>query len=523
MFANRSGQVAGMSGVALLLVCAASAVRADCPAIDFENLAIGVAVTTQYSGVTFSVQPQSCSGSPPLYMCIAVPTGGTTSGTKALQIDQGCPDFSPDYLRMVFTALQREVSFTLGEASGAAGYDFDVRYYSDAGLLGTKHIESASGVHALVHIGSPTSSKIIRRVEVQSTIGGFEVIDDLVFNVDTTPPTVYISAPITDACACGSVLVRGVTCDSDGAYGSDKAEYLGVDAAPGTAWTLIDEATVPVCTEGLMYSWNTSALPAGRYFLRVTATNACGLTASDVTTVYVDRTFDSLAVRYPLNNQVIGGQTCVDGTAWDWLCFDEYTVMYRPSGGATWTPVDDAHPSYTTTITTDPLAVWNTPGVSNGDYDLRVTGIDTCGNTASVTRAVTVDNKTPAATITSPAACSFLSGSVQIRGTAQDTHIDSWILEYAGGKTSGWSFIASGTGNITNNALGTWNVSGLERCAYILRLRVYDRAVLHCNSSERQMTEFTRSVFVGDACDVNGDGLIDGTDIAPFVQCLLGT
>jgi hypothetical protein len=64
-----------------LFLSSAIAARAGC-AIDFEDLAIGTAVTSQYPGVAFSVQwllpGQSCSGSPPLYMRIQNPAFGTT-------------------------------------------------------------------------------------------------------------------------------------------------------------------------------------------------------------------------------------------------------------------------------------------------------------------------------------------------------------------------------------------------------------------------------------------------------------
>ncbi|UCF34169.1 MAG: hypothetical protein JSV78_02460, partial [Phycisphaerales bacterium] len=70
---------------AILVLVLGTTTLAECPSIDFEDLPLGTAVTTQYAGVTFSVEPQSCGGEPTLYMRIAnAPPGGTSSGTKVL-------------------------------------------------------------------------------------------------------------------------------------------------------------------------------------------------------------------------------------------------------------------------------------------------------------------------------------------------------------------------------------------------------------------------------------------------------
>lgn len=508
----------------LPLLHQAAAASAECPTLNFEDRAVGTVITSQYDGVTFSAPAANTSCTGDALIVSAAGIGGTSSGTRALGTQAGgsC-EFAPQYLRMVFDQAQSEVTFTMGPGCGT----YVVRAYSttsgSTGLISSRSytITDCTVWHGVYYFVRVTASGNLRRIEIDAGEAVAETIDDLTFDVDTTPPTVYISSPAPDACACSTVAVYGVTCDADGDYGSDRAEYLRFDAAPGTAWTLIDDATFPVCSEGVLYYWDVSALASGRYYLRITTTNACGLVSTAITTVYVDRAFDTLSVRYPASGAFVGGQVCIDGTAWDWLCFDYYTVLYRPASGGTWTPVDPAHPTYTSTVATDPVASWNTAPLS-GAFDLRVTGHDACGNTAAVTRSVIVDNKPPAAAITSPAYCAFLSGSVDVRGTADDANIDEWILDYTGGASHGWTEIARGNAGVSNATLGTWNVSGLQRCGYTLRLRVYDKTVLNCGSPLRQMTEHTRTVMVGDTCDVNGDGLVDGTDIAPFVQCLLG-
>lgn len=508
---------------ALFVVAAADGAGAQCPAIDFEDLAVGTAVTTQYEGVTFSVQPQSCGGLPTLYMRIVAPAGGTSSGTQALRIDTGCPDFSSDYARMVFDDLQRYVTFTVGEGSGSAGWDFDVRYYSDSALLGTISMESAGGVYRLVRVGSETGIQNIRRIEIDQPIDGWEVIDDLTFNVDATPPIARIDAPAYEGCACDTVSVTGEACDDDGDYGMDKLEYRSVNAAPDDPWILIGSYTTPVCGSGTLYSWDTEDVTHGKYYLKLTVENACGAQAAAVTVAYVDKQFDTVTVRFPQEDQVVGGTVCIDGTVWDENCFDHYTVEYN-SGGI-YLPVDPAHVEYDAYVVNDPFAAWNTrAGIADGSYPLRVIGTGVCGDTETAYRDAVVDNTLPTALITAPDGCERLEGLIEVIGTASDAHLASWILDYTGGDLHGWETIASGTGTISDDVLGLWDTTGLADCAYTLRLRVWDSAVLDCNYTAHNMAMYTTSVEVGLAAafDADNDSDVDLVDYSEFQEVFTG-
>lgn len=508
--------------IAILVAAAGTAPAwSECPSINFDNLAVGTVVTSQ-PGVTFSVLPQSCGGSTMLYMKVVIATGGTSSGTHALSIDTGCPDFSPDYLRMTFANLQREVTFVVGEASGGAGYDFDIRYYNDAGgLLGTQHLESAAGVHRFVRVGSAGGAQNIRRIEVDSTIDGFESIDDLKLEADLTPPEARIDTPLYQACACGTLALSGMACDSDGNYGSDRLEYLPVDAAAGTPWTLVATATTPQCSGGILYSWNTSALSHGLYYARLTATNACGVSASDVAVVYVDRVFDILSLRSPTSGMVIGGTVCLDGTVWDHLCFDQYVAEYQSTGGGAWQVVDPNHPVYTSIVTTDPIASWATgaPLAPDGSYNLRITALDDCSNSSVLQRTVQIDNTPPTAVISSPVACTTVNGSVEVRGTVTDLHLTDWSLEYASESSHGWTAIATGHGPVNNSTLGYWDTTKLPDCGYALRLVAVDSAIRDCNSTQHNRTEHLLNLLVLNCPeDLNHDGTIALDDLAQLLS-----
>ncbi|MFM9994835.1 MAG: hypothetical protein ACKVU4_03435 [Phycisphaerales bacterium] len=505
----------------------ASAAAAQCTRVDFENLAAGAAVTSQYDGVTFSTFPGSTM------RILANIAGGTSSGTKCIRIDPDGGGASIDALRMVFDDLQSEVTFMLGTDAG----NYSVSAYSTpagAGIIGAPQVivlgppqAPGPGVHRFVRVSAPLGN--LRRIEITGAQSTFEAIDDLAFNEDDTAPTAQINAPAYGACVCGNVPVTGLACDSDGVYGSDKLEYQRVDAAPGAAWTQVGTFTTPVCAAGALYTWNTApaGITDGFYYLRLTVINECGLTSTDTTVVYVDKSFSLGAgsVRTPPEGSLVGGSVCIDGTVWD-MCPGTFTVKYKPAIGGAYQPVDPLFPSYAAWISNDPFATWNTgaggAAVVDGNYLIEVKGNDQCGNTATVVRSVAVDNTKPVAQITAPASCTRRCGVIAVTGTVNDAHLGGWVLEYTTQGAAGWTFLAQGAANVNNALLFNWNTAGLPRCAYTLRLRASDTAAVNCGSTSNQK-EFLVSFDLGAYADCNGDGILTVADFGCFQgQFVLG-
>ena len=504
---------------ALAIAVAAAGIEAAQAActIDFENYALNTAVTNQYRGVTFSVLPQTCAPSSPVQMRIRVPEGGTSSGTRCLKIDTGCPDFSDDYLRMVFSLAQSNVSFTLGDS----GVPYAVRFYNTNGvLMGTTNVPTTAGVHRQVTVAS--ASRNIRRIEIQSvTSGFFEAIDDLTFDSDLTPPIAEISVPTFQTCVCSNIVsVRGRSCDEE-SYDHDELHYQRVG---GSGWTLVGRAGAPVCTPNSpLYNWNVAAVPDGSYYLRLIAYNECGLSSEAITVVNLNRTVSSGSIRSPLAGWIVGGTICIDGTAWVDGCFDHYTLERRPAGGGTFVPVDPAHLQYTAGVISDPLASWNTAtgATPDGDYVLRLTVFDDCGHSSvPVLVPVTVDNTAPVAVIFSPVPCSKRNGLVQIIGTVTDAHLGGWTLQYSDVNTHQWTSIASGSGPVVNGLLANWNTAGLRQCAYALRLIANDQSRVDLDCSGRSGLNGREYVVALDivtdplAQDTEGDGMPDAWETA---------
>ena len=297
----------GFAVIAAMGITMASS--AQCTTFDFDGYANGTEITTQFPGVTFSAEPGSCEPYWSIYPHIVTPDEGTSSGSKALGIQVGCPDFSPDYLQMVFDEPQRYVTFTLGEQV-SPGVTFYVRAYNPANaVIYAQTFVPGQGVYHLVKVGTEDWPAQIKTIQIESPVHLFETIDDLSFNHDPTPPDARIDSPTHADCLCdGTVTVSGIACDYDGAYGRDRLEYKPWNAAPGDPWIFIKEYVgSPVCDPGTLYTWDLTDVPHGWHILRMTVENACGDTTSTSLSVYVDKAFGTIEITSPASNEEVCG------------------------------------------------------------------------------------------------------------------------------------------------------------------------------------------------------------------------
>lgn len=272
---------------------------------------------------------------------------------------------------------------------------------------------------------------------------------------------------------------------------------------------------------GALATWNNTSAPDGYCTLRLTVTNACEIETTWTTDIWLDRAFNSLDLRSPAGGAIVGGIVCADGTAWD-HCGGKFEVEHRPAVGGTYEMFDSLTAPW---VLNDPLGSWNTHLVPDGNYIVRLTGTDDCGNTATDQATVVVDNTAPIAIITSPTPCSYVSGLVSVYGTANDAHLSSWSLSWTGGDAHSWVTIAAGNTAVKDDLLGVWDTRWLRPCAYALRLVVTDQAVIDCNGALHNQAEYTVSVNVGgDASrmDTDGDGDVDLVDFKVFQNCFNG-
>lgn len=359
---------------------------------------------------------------------------------------------------------------------------------------------------------------IIKVADYNTAQGGGFLDFNFRFNGAVTP-VAEITSPGPFECVCDSFDIEG----SAGGENGEALEWtLDFRDTVGGDWTFIASSSIPVDNDTLA-TWNTSLLAQGNYLLRLTVTNSCSETDTDVVPVFVDKQFDTIELRLPPEDSVLAGNICIDGTAWD-RCFDQYTVGFRPIAGIGFQPVDPNNPAYTQAVLNDPLASWTTStgNPPDGDYEIRLQGTDQCSNTASESKTFTIDNTPPVAEITEPLSCAYTDGLINIVGTADDNNLRSWVVQYTGGDADGWVTINSGSDRVVNGNLATWDTTGLRACAYTIRLIVVSEALFNCD--DRVNVEATVSVNVGDLCpvDLDGDGDQDLHDFAIYQQCNTG-
>lgn len=337
--------------------------------------------------------------------------------------------------------------------------------------------------------------------------------------IDTTPPTVRITSPSPEACVCpdgmGIVSFRGQACDpeSDMTY---RVRIRRSSGADGTGWTELTPTTTEQCSTGLLAQWNATGQPDGEYIVELEAINQVGLVSTAALEFRLNTVVSPASIRTPVDGEIIGGNSCLDGTIGE-DCFNSYRVDYRSASGGSYLPVDGSAPIYTSRVINDPFATWNTRTVLDGDYQVRVRVTDICGNNADVVRRYEVDNTAPVASIDSVMPCEWLVGLVEVKGRVFDKNIGSWVLEYTGGSERGWRTIATGTNNIpAGGVIAVWDTTSLPRCAYTLRLRATDKSRVGCLAPSGNTTHDMVSFNVGCEVDLNGDGRLDIFDFLEF-------
>ncbi len=155
-----------------------------------------------------------------------------------------------------------------------------------------------------------------------------------------------------------------------------------------------------------------------------------------------------------------------------------------------------------------------------GEFDYIATATDTSGNTGTVTGVLTVfnpqDNTAPFVQITSPDDGATVSTFTDIVGTVTDAQLQEYTLSIAPAAGGDFTVIATGTTNVVDDVLGTFDPTLLVNDSYILRLAATDlsgnrstvQQLIHV-TGELKIGNFTLS-FVDLSIPVSGIPIVIG-------------
>ena len=280
--------------------------------------------------------------------------------------------------------------------------------------------------------------------------------------VDNTDPTLTVSAPNpVNLSTPDPASITATAADT----GTGIA-FLNFEQCSETSPTCTSDTWTPLgidTTAPYGVSW---PIPSdGTRLLRVRAEDEAGLQTAELVLVTVDRTRPAGSLTAPASGADLrGANVGLAATASDTAPGTVNTVTFQrsPAGAGTWSDVAvDSSAPYT--------ATFDTTGVADGLYDLRVFTTDAAGNAESTpaTIQVRVDNTDPTGTITAPIDAADLRGTVALTSNSADAG--------SGVATVVFQRSPAGAGTWTNQA-ASWNTTLQTDGLYDLRVVTTDNA-----------------------------------------------
>lgn len=258
-------------------------------------------------------------------------------------------------------------TLVLDDVEVAAG-DSERTDYAFASLLG-----QAEGEHGLV-------ATAVDAAENESSTSRIFTLDDTVPEIELiSPPS---NAPLGGALDPHEVTGRVV----DENLASWRLE-VGEGAAP-EAWLPLVNSTEPV--DGLLLSWDVSAMPDGLHTLRLSAVDRAGNETLLARPVAIDNTAPEVSISEPQEGAWVTAPSQILGTAVD-AYLTAYELAVAPGGGGAFSTLAEGSESVVGGV----LGEWSALP-SDGAYELRLTAADASGNEASTVVTLMVDTVPPA-------------------------------------------------------------------------------------------------------------------------------
>ncbi len=221
--------------------------------------------------------------------------------------------------------------------------------------------------------------------------------------------------------------------------------------------------------------WDTTALPDGKYLLRLTATDSNPYSSEIERSVILDNTPPTGIIRSPQDGGVRKAESInVIGTAKD-EHFKNFKLEYYRND-ETWITILE---SISPVESLGQLGTWHATGLAGDTYQLRLTVVDQAGLETTAEVSVVLDDSDVIARITSPEQDEFVSDTVRIKGTASDKNFHRYQLEFRRASQNGaWQQIPglfSPDQPKDNEPLGDWNTPQHDG-SYEVRLTAFDHS-----------------------------------------------
>jgi hypothetical protein len=280
------------------------------------------------------------------------------------QVIDDLPEFSPG------TGLL--VTWSVPVDDGVGGGENRLVVYADEELETTVHVGPWVGYHATTVIGLADGETHWFVVECRDAFGNVGTTSEPASTtMDATPPSILVDDPGVfgphDKTATGTVSdvtsgVAYVEASSDGGVTWEAAEV------EDGVWSMAFPSS----------SWSGDLL--------VRATDMVGNTLATPVTAEVDQVKPTILITSPTDGSDVYGPTAIRGTVSD-DNLATVVVEYRWGTEGYWQPIP---PVQSTSGMSGTLATWTTWGLSDGDYDLRVTATDALRNSEEAIVSVTL-------------------------------------------------------------------------------------------------------------------------------------
>lgn len=232
-------------------------------------------------------------------------------------------------------------------------------FFSGTGLSGTVRSHTSHRVT----VGLNGSLKVRSDFPHLNKVAGIQLI---YHGISAPFPGGQVLSPAVDSCNSGTVQIIGTT-DGPSTY---SVEYSTSIAGPFTPLGSGNGGS----TNAVLATWDTSTVPPGTYFIRLTVTAPGASPGVSLTSFKVgvnDSQPPQAALFSPNTSARVCGTVPITGTITD-PNLTSWTLDYIGPQANQWTPIASGN----TQVQPGALAQWNTSGLPRGAYVLRLRATD---------------------------------------------------------------------------------------------------------------------------------------------------